>query len=253
MSRIDFIGCPIDCLDITQTVNQIESHLIRKKTCQHVAVNVSKFIEMRKNIKLHSIITKCDIINADGMPVVWASRILGKPLPERIAGIDLFQKLIKLCANKGYRPFFFGAREAVVKKVVEKYNKLFPELEIAGYRNGYFAERQEEDIANMISDSRPDILFVAFSSPMKEEFLKKWMPVMKVAFCMGVGGTFDVIAGRTKRAPLWMQNSGLEWFYRLCQEPRRLWKRYALTNFKFILIVMKEYLKMKRESLHNSK
>jgi N-acetylglucosaminyldiphosphoundecaprenol N-acetyl-beta-D-mannosaminyltransferase len=162
------------------------------------------------------------LINADGMPVVWASRLLGNPLPCRVAGVDLFQNLVKLCADKGYRPFFFGAREWVVEKVVEEFKQRYPKLDVAGYRNGYYTEEEEPAIAEMIRDSMADMLFVGFSSPMKENFLKKWMPVMQIPFCMGVGGSFDIIAGRTKRAPLWMQKSGLEWCYQIYQEPRRM-------------------------------
>jgi N-acetylglucosaminyldiphosphoundecaprenol N-acetyl-beta-D-mannosaminyltransferase len=131
----------------------------------------------------------------------------------------------------------------VVKKVVEEFIQWYLQLDVAGYRNGYYTEDQEPDIAEMIRDSEADILFVGFSSPMKERFLNRWMPMMQVPFCMGVGGSFDIIAGRTKRAPVWMQKSGLEWCYRIYQEPRRMWKRYAKTNPVFVWMVVKEYVK----------
>ncbi|MBW1708118.1 MAG: WecB/TagA/CpsF family glycosyltransferase, partial [Deltaproteobacteria bacterium] len=119
-----------------------------------------------------------------------------------------------------------------------------PGLKVAGYQNGYFSEEEESEIAEMIRDSRSDMLFVGFSSPMKEKFLEKWMPVMQVPFCMGVGGSFDIVAGRTKRAPALMQKWGLEWLYRIYQEPRRMWKRYAKTNPVFVWMVLKEYIKL---------
>lgn len=245
MTRIFILDCPVDRLDMKQTIQKIEKSIRQKKTCQHVVVNVSKFMEMRKDAHLKKIIEDCQIINADGMPLVWASRLLGNPLPERVAGVDLFQELIKVCSEKGYRPFFFGAREWVVKAVVENFKAKYPELSVAGYRNGYYAKEEEHVIAEMIRDSKADMLFVGFSSPMKEKFLNKWIPVMKVPFSMGVGGSFDIVAGKTKRAPVWMQETGLEWFYRVMQEPRRMWKRYAKTNPAFVWIVLKEIVKRK--------
>ena len=246
MPRIDLMGCPVDSLDMQQTIQKIENYIVQRVMCQHVVVNVSKFVEMDRDEYLKKIISNCDIINVDGMPIVWASKILGNPLPCRVAGVDLFQNLIGVCADKGYKPFFFGAREEVVTKVVNGFKAKYPKLEIAGYRNGYYLQDEEQSIAEQIQDSKADMLFVGFSSPMKEKFLDKWMPTMKVPFCMGVGGSFDIVAGRTKRAPLWMQQSGLEWFYRIVQEPRRMWKRYAKTNPMFIWMVFKEVCKKHR-------
>lgn len=246
MSRILVIGCPVDCLNMNQTIDKIEKTIKEKKTCQHVVVNVSKFMEMRKDPHLKKIIEDCHIINADGMPLVWVSKLMGNPLPERVAGVDLFQELIKLCSEKGYRPFFFGAKEWVVKSVVDNFKAKYPNLNVAGYRNGYYSKEEEVNVAEMIRDSRADMLFVGFSSPMKELFLNKWMPVMSVHFCMGVGGSFDIVAGKTKRAPDWMQQTGLEWLYRVIQEPRRMWKRYAKTNPAFVWVAFMEYMKSRR-------
>ena len=239
------MGYPIDALNMDQTLNRIEQFIIEGNPSQHVVVNVAKIVKMRKDPELREIVSNCDLINADGMPLVWASRLLGNPLPCRVAGVDLFQNLVNLCAEKGYRPFFFGAREQVVEKVVEKFKARYPQLNVAGFRNGYYSEDEESGIAEMIRDSKADMLFVGFSSPKKEKFLKCWMGTMKVPFCMGVGGSFDIIAGRTKRAPEWMQKLGLEWCYRIYQEPRRMWKRYAKTNPVFVWMVIKEYIKMK--------
>ena len=163
-------------------------------------------------------------------------KFLWKPLPERITGIDLMQNLVKLAYEKGYKIFFFGAKEEVVKKVVEKYSNEFSKDIIAGYRNGYFKQNEEEFVAKQIADSGADILFVAISSPKKEIFLNKYKGTINVPFIMGVGGSFDVVAGVIKRAPKWMQKCGLEWFYRLLQEPKRMWKRYLFTNVIFIYL-----------------
>jgi len=205
-----------------------------------MALNAAKLVKAVMNPDLHSIISDSDIINADGMSLVWASRLLKAPLKHRVTGVDLFQNLVKISAQKGYRPFFFGAREDIVVKTVSVFKARYPDLNIAGFRNGYFDEGEESGIANMIRESKADILFVGFSSPMKERFLNKWMPVMQVPFCMGVGGSFDVVAGATRRAPEWIQKSGMEWFYRLVQEPGRMWKRYCITNSIFVWLVIKE-------------
>lgn len=249
MSRIHLLCCPIDSLNMDQTLARIEEFVKQNKPRQHVVVNVAKIVEMQNDPELREIVSSCDLINADGMPIVWASRLLGNPLPCRVAGVDLFQNLVKLCAEKGYRPFFFGARESVVKKVIETFTKRYPQLEVAGYRNGYYSESEEPEIADRIRDSKADMLFVGFSSPMKEIFLKRQMPMMQVPFCMGVGGSFDIIAGRTKRAPVWMQKCGLEWIFRIYQEPGRMWKRYAKTNPVFAWMVLKEYIKVRKSKL----
>jgi len=232
-----------------QTIDRIEQYIKEKKPRQHVVVNVAKIVQMKNNPKLRKIIASCDLINADGLPIVWTSKLLGNPLPSRVAGVDLFQSLINLCAAKNYRPFFLGAREWVVKKVVEEFEDKYPTLDVAGYQNGYFVKEEESKIAEMIRCSKTDMLFVGFSSPMKENFLNRWIHTMQVPFSMGVGGSFDIIAGRTKRAPVWMQQSGLEWFYRILQEPRRMWKRYAKTNPVFVWMVFKEYLKLRKDRL----
>jgi len=251
MSRIEVMGCPIDTFDMDQTIHEVEKYIENKGLCQHVVINVSKFVEIQKNPSLKQIINDCDIINADGMPMVWASKLLKLPLSSRVAGVDLFQELIRVCDKKGYKPFFFGATEWVVKEVVQKFKYKYPDLKVAGFRNGYFSEYEASQISAMIKASKADMLFVGFSSPMKEKFLSKWMPEMQVPFCMGVGGSFDIVAGKTRRAPLWMQNLGMEWFFRILQEPKRMWKRYAKTNPIFIWMVLRELVRKDIRKLIN--
>ncbi len=246
MKRIEIMGCPVDTFNMEETIKEIEHYIQSRKMCQHVVVNVSKFVEMKKNPELKKIIKNCHIINADGMPIVWAAKLLKKPLYSRVAGVDLFQELVHVCSVKGYQPYFFGARQWVVEQVVENFKAKHPALKVAGFRNGYFSKDEEPQIAEDIKKSGADMLFVGFSSPMKETFLNKWMPKMEVPFCMGVGGSFDIIAGKTQRAPQWMQNAGLEWAYRIYQEPRRMWKRYAATNPVFCWELTKELLYNKK-------
>ena len=199
---------------------------------------------MQKDLQLRQSVNESNLINADGQAVVWASKVLGKPLKERVAGIDLMANLVQLAHDKNYKIFFFGAKEEVVKKVVDTYRKQYSPNIIAGYRNGYFRKEEERSIAKEIENSGANILFVAISSPTKENFLYENKAFLQnVNIIMGVGGSFDVIAGKVKRAPLWMQNVGLEWFYRFLQEPKRMWKRYLLGNSKFIFMVLRERIK----------
>jgi N-acetylglucosaminyldiphosphoundecaprenol N-acetyl-beta-D-mannosaminyltransferase len=244
--RIDFLGIPIDALTMQETINTVDRAVHNKIRINHVVVNAGKVVMMQKDKELFDSVVSCDIINADGQSIVWAARFLGRKIPERVAGADLMQELVKLASRKNYKCFFFGAKEEVVSRVVKKYSDLYGEKIIAGYRNGYYREEEEEQIARQIAESGTQLLFVAITSPKKEIFLHKYKEKLSgVNFTMGVGGTFDVISGITKRAPLWLQNSGMEWFYRFLQEPRRMWKRYLFGNSKFIWLVIKGKMGMK--------
>lgn len=244
--RVKILNCPIDALTMDETLELIDNSIQQGKHIHHVVVNAAKLVKMQEDKDLFKSVVNADIINADGMAVVWASKLLGQPLPERVAGIDLMQRLIELAYRREYKIFFFGAKEEIVKKVVEKYAKEYTPEIIAGYRNGYYSEDEEPIIAKQIADSGANILFVGISSPKKEKFLYRYKDILKnVNFIMGVGGSFDVIAGKVKRAPKWMQEAGLEWFYRFIQEPRRMWKRAFVDNSKFIYLVLKDMLKHK--------
>lgn len=240
MNKINILNTRIHNLTMQETLAVVDRSISKGGQLLHVVVNAGKIVSMQTDLQLRKSVNESDLINADGQAVVWASKLLRKPLKERVAGIDLMTKLVKLAHQKNFKIFFFGAKEEVVKTVVDKYSKLYSQNIIAGYRNGYFKKEEEQDIAREIANSGANILFVAISSPTKENFLYENKELLKkVNFVMGVGGSFDVVAGRVKRAPFWMQNSGLEWFYRLYQEPSRMWKRYLVGNTKFILLVIK--------------
>ena len=241
ISKIDFLSIPVDVLTMAQTLQKIDRCIQDNEHIQHVVINAGKVVAMQTNQALYDSVVNCDVINADGQSVVWAVRFLGKHLPERVAGIDLMQNLITLAAEKGYTCFFFGAKEEVVVKVVEFYAQKYGKDIIAGYRNGYFSVDEEAEVAQQIADSKANILFVAITSPKKEIFQDKYKHILgSVNFTMGVGGSFDVVAGVTKRAPRWMQKIGMEWFFRFIQEPIRMWNRYMVGNYKFIKLVLKE-------------
>ena len=244
--RIELMGCYVDNLWMEETLQTIEGFIKSGKPHQHVVVNVDKLVKASRDEDLRKIINECALINVDGMPVVWASRLLGKPLKERVAGVDLFESLMAHSAAKGWRVFLLGAREEVVSGVKDIYEKRFPGFRLAGYRNGYWKPEEEAEVVKQIADAKADLLFVAISSPKKEQFLGKYQAEMKIPFAMGVGGTFDVAVGRVKRAPLWMQKAGLEWFYRILQEPTRMFKRYFIDDMAFFGLLIKELFAPKR-------
>jgi N-acetylglucosaminyldiphosphoundecaprenol N-acetyl-beta-D-mannosaminyltransferase len=247
--RITLMGCSIDNLSMEETLQTIEGFIHTGKPHQHVVVNVDKLVKASRDPQLRQIINDCALVNVDGMPVVWASRLLGKPLKERVAGVDLFEALMRTAGDKGWRVFLLGAKEEVVSKVAATYQRKYPRLVLAGYRNGYWkGEAEEAQVVQQIRDARPDLLFVAISSPKKEQFLGRYQAEMKIPFAMGVGGTFDVAIGHVKRAPVWMQKSGLEWFYRFLQEPRRMFRRYFVEDMAFVWLFIKEAASGRRKA-----
>lgn len=241
---MDFLGIPVDTLTMEETIARIDLAIRENKRIRQVSLNAGKMVLIQTDKELYNSVVSCDIISPDGQSIVWASRFLGKYLPGRVAGCDLMQKIVNLASKNKYKCFFFGATETVIKRVVDTYKSLYGPDIIAGYRNGYFTKAEGPLIARQIVDSGAQILFVAITSPKKENFLCDHADILKkVNYTMGVGGTFDIIAGVTKRAPQWMQNMGLEWFYRFLLEPRRMWRRYLVGNSMFIYLVLKEKFK----------
>ncbi len=243
--RYQILNTYVNALSLDETIAEVEGIIQRGIPTQHVVVNASKVNLMEADKELASIVNNCPLINADGASIVWAAKQLGIPLSERVTGIDLFLELIKLSADKGYKIYLFGAKEEVVTKVKRIFEEQYPDLQIVGYRNGYFSEADESQIVADMAASGADIMFVAFSSPKKEYWVHKYLNQIGIPFVMGVGGSFDVVAGVTDRAPEWMQNHGLEWFYRFVQEPKRLWKRYIVGNTKFVALTYKYKLAKK--------
>jgi N-acetylglucosaminyldiphosphoundecaprenol N-acetyl-beta-D-mannosaminyltransferase len=233
------LGCWIDVLTFRETLEEIDRLVRSRVTVQHCVVNASKIVMMRADGRLRDIVAGCPIVNADGQAVVWASRVLGVGLPERVTGIDLFLALLRLAEARGYGVYFVGARSDVVGDVVARVGREHPGLRICGWHDGYVTSTTD-DVAAMVAEAHPDILFVGMPSPLKEYWLSDNLERMGVPFSMGVGGSFDVYAGRVARAPVWMQRAGLEWLYRFGQEPRRMWRRYLLGNAEFVLLVMQE-------------
>lgn len=229
----------MDVTSIDDTVSQIETAIHNQQFIQHVVVNAAKLVNMQRDHELATSVTECDIINIDGMGVVWGARFCGHNVSERVTGIDLFHRLVEMSADRSLPIFLLGAHEDVVAKAAKTLSQQHPNLTIAGYHHGYFWD-DEKAVVEKIKKSEAKLLFVAITSPRKENFINKWKNELNVNFVMGVGGTFDVVAGKVKRSPKWMQNLGLEWLYRVIQEPRRMWKRYLITNSTFAWLIIKE-------------
>lgn len=238
-NRYPILNTFVNAISMDETIAEVEKIIKAGKPTQHVVINAAKVNLMNDDPKLREIVNACPLINADGASIVWAAKKLGVPLKERVAGIDLFENLVQLAAEKGYKIYLFGAKEEVVTKVKTIFEEKYPTLRIVGYRNGYFTDSDEPQMVSDMAASGADMMFVAFSSPKKEYWVNKYLEDLQIPFVMGVGGSFDVVAGVTDRAPKWMQDHGLEWFYRFIQEPRRLWNRYIVGNWKFILYTYK--------------
>ncbi|WP_436658164.1 WecB/TagA/CpsF family glycosyltransferase [Paraburkholderia xenovorans] len=228
----------MDIATMQETVRVIGDRIEAQQFTQHVVVNVAKLVNMQTDSVLYSSVRACDIVNIDGMGVVWGARLLGHSVPERVAGVDLFERLLQLAAMRGLPVFLLGATEEVVGRTATVATMRHPGLLIAGYHHGYFWD-DEETVVEKIRKSGARLLFVAITSPKKEGFINRWQDRLGVDFVMGVGGTFDVVAGKVRRAPQWMQRNGLEWAYRVAQEPRRMWKRYFVTNNRFALMLLR--------------
>ena len=237
--RYEILNTYVDAVSMDETLDKVEQIIKEGKPTQHVVINASKVNLMERDEELREIVNACPLINADGASIVWAAKQLSIPLKERVTGIDLFLKLVELSNKKGYSIYLFGAKEEVVTRVKTIFEEKYPNMKIVGYRNGYFTEADEPQIVADMKASKADMMFVAFSSPKKEYWIKKYLNEINIPFVMGVGGSFDVVAGVTERAPEWMQKNGLEWLYRFLQEPKRMWKRYIIGNTQFVLLTYK--------------
>lgn len=231
----EVLGYPMLAATMGDVVDLCEETIAGGRTLQIGVLNAAKVVNAQRDPALREAVRSCDVIVADGQAVVWASRLLGRPLPERIAGIDLFVRLLELADRERLSVYLLGGTPDVVETVAEVVASRYPGAVIAGHGDGYFTD--ERSVADEIASCRPDMLFLGMSSPKKEVFLQRYQALMRVPVTHGVGGSFDVLAGVTKRAPEAWQAMGMEWAYRLLQEPGRMWKRYLRTNVLFIVLV----------------
>jgi N-acetylglucosaminyldiphosphoundecaprenol N-acetyl-beta-D-mannosaminyltransferase len=237
--RREFLGLAIDTLTADETVARAVEAMRSRQLTQHVAINVAKLVKARRDAELRRDISESHVVGIDGMGIVWGARLLGVSVPERVAGIDLMERLLAACAAEGFRPYFLGARQDVLERAVAETHRRWPRVAFAGYRNGYFSHDEEAAVVRQIRDAAADCLFIGMPTPHKERFLRRYRDELGVPFIMGVGGSFDVLAAHVRRAPASMQRAGLEWLYRIYQEPARMWWRYVSTNTVFVGLVGK--------------
>ena len=229
--RVNFLGCPLDLWTSADLLQELAAAIDRRTGPRVIQfVNANKVAQVRDDTDMERIMWHSDYSLADGQPLLPMARLLGLRIPERIDGIGLMGKLLTLADQRGYSVFLLGAAQPVVEACVERIRREFPRIRMAGFRNGYFKEPEAESVVEQVRAARPDILFLGMGSPMKERFADRHAGQLGATVIQGVGGSFDVMAGLVKRAPRWIQRLGLEWCYRIWQEPRRMFWRYTRTN-----------------------
>lgn len=236
-------GLGLAPLTLDEVVDRCHLTVLNRSRLLIGVVNAAKVVKLTHDRLLRDSLLDADLLLADGQSVVWASRLLRQPLPERVAGIDLFEALLALADTEGLRVYLLGARPDVLARVEEQIAERWPGVVLAGSRDGYFSDEDSSAVAADIVRSRADMLFLGMTTPKKEIFLSRYAPLLGVPVLHGVGGSFDVLAGVTRRAPQLWQRLGLEWAYRVLQEPRRLWRRYLTTNLAFIAMTAGELLR----------
>lgn len=233
-------GIDVYNLSEDEAVTAIDRLLADGRPHYMAVVNAAKIVAASSDERLRRALAQADIVTADGMSVVWASRALGRPLKQRVTGIDLFERLVEHAARAGLSVYFLGARDEAVRRLVERFTSRHPHLRLAGYRNGYFDPSESGAVAEAIRRSKADLLFVAMGSPAQEYWIASNLAGTGARFALGVGGSFDHLSGLARRAPVWVRGIGFEWLYRLLREPRRLWRRYLIGNTAFIWLVIKQ-------------
>lgn len=238
-SRVEMLGVEVDAVDEREALERIAAMVEEDRPHLMVVVNASKLSLASRDPELRRIIRGADLVTADGMSVVWGARALGRRLPGRVTGIDTLERLVSEAERRGWSVFFLGATQEALDLAVATLRGRHPRLAVAGSHDGYFRGREDE-VADLVRAARPHLLFVAMGSPAQELFLDEYLERMGARFSLGVGGSFDHIAGLSRRAPVWMRRAGLEWLHRLLSEPRRLWRRYLFGNARFAWLLLRE-------------
>lgn len=238
---VKILGVPVYPLTMNESVAVLEEKLQKKEQAFVVTANAEIIMMCQQDKEYNNIVSEqADLVLPDGAGAVWAGRYLGNEVPERVAGFDLYNQLLKLSADKGYKVYFFGGAPGVAEAAKNKAEELYPGVQIVGCRNGYFTEAEEEAIIKEINDAAPDMLFVALGAPKQEKWLVKYRNQLKPRVLMGIGGSFDVLAGKMERAPKWMQEASLEWAFRLYKQPSRFMRMLALPKFVLKVIFCKK-------------
>ena len=244
--RRELLGCPFDPVTMRAAVDAcVQWCLGPRAPCTVITANAAVLCMMRRDAELRNACLRGDLILADGMSVVWTSRLAGIPLPERVPGVEMTARLLDAASENGLRVYFLGGRAEVVAELARRCAREHPGLTVAGFRDGYFAPADHAAIVDDIRRAAPHMLFVGMPSPFKETWCERHRAALDVPVIMVVGGTFDVLAGYVRRAPGWMQSLGLEWLWRLLMEPRKMWRRYLVTNSEYMWLAAAEILRQR--------
>lgn len=230
-SKISVLGILVDSLTMEEAVARCGSFINQGRSHLVATANAEMIMMAQQDKELALILANADLVVPDGAGVVWAARQQGYSMPERVAGFDLTQRLLLLSAEKGYTVFMFGGAPGIADQARITAQRLYPKLRIVGVCDGYFSETEESDIIAEIDNARPDILLVALGVPKQEKWIMRHKDTLNIPLSIGVGGTFDVMAGTVTRAPLWMQRANLEWLYRLISQPSRALRMLSLPRF----------------------
>lgn len=237
--RIEILGSPVDVLTMASALEIIEGKIKARQCCQVVTANSEILYAAEHDPALFLVLHDAGMVTADGMGVVLASRLVGQPLPERVAGYDLMHALAARAERTGWRFFLLGAKPQVVQAAAARLREMYPAITIAGYHDGYFAADQTDLLLSSIRDSKVDIVLVALGAPKADKWLHEHLSASGAPIGIGVGGSFDILAGTAERAPLWMQRAGLEWLFRLWKQPSRFWRMLALPKFIWAVLWQK--------------
>ncbi|MFH1778278.1 MAG: WecB/TagA/CpsF family glycosyltransferase [Candidatus Omnitrophota bacterium] len=238
--RFKFIGLDFHNYTLGEAISKLEE-FIRTGTPHAVFTPTAELIvRAYEDPNLKGIYNHTDLLTIDSFVVYYAARMCRKPVKEPVSAVRLMFNFLPVAQKKGYRLYLLGAKEEIITLTVEKLKTAYPGINIIGWHNGYFDFDNPKDVIHDIQNKKPDVLFVAMSSPLKENFITKNLEILNIPVSIGVGGSFDIIAGKAKLAPPWISRIGFEWFYRLVQEPGRLWRRYLVTNTKFLQLLLQE-------------
>ena len=238
MEKENILGIDVSITSYEKLKDNIIEDIENKKKSFIVAINPEKILKARKDEKLKKLLNNATYQIPDGVGIIYASKIKKGNIKSRITGIDCMDMLCKLASDKGYKIFLYGAKEETIKLAKEKLEEKYQNIKIVGYINGY--EKDNDKILKAINKSQADIIFVALGSPKQENWITNNMDKINASIFQGVGGSFDVISGNIKRAPVWMQKAGLEWLYRLIKEPKRIFRQLKLFKFLFLIIFSKK-------------
>lgn len=251
--KVELLDIKVDRVSLTDTIAIVENFVAERLPRIVVTPNVDHLIKTREDKEFRRIYEAADLSVPDGVPLLWAARFLGTPLIERVNGTDLFEALCERAAARGYRVFFLGAAPGVAAAAAQKLTERHPRLQVVGTYSPPFdffnSITENEKIETMIRAAQPDILFVGLGAPKQEKWISRHMHKMQVPVNVGIGASFEYVAGITARAPRWMQRAGLEWLYRIAENPSRYWQRYIVDDLVFFPLVMAQWLKMRQQKL----